>query len=224
METAPIQSGELIYFREDMKNMDIFLGFIAALGFNYPPRDWTQCAGQILAISDNTALYSLLSTYYGGDARVTYGIPELRGRAPIGYGTSPGQPTYPIGFKYGNTVNALTVEELPTHTHTAIVSGGGGTATGSLYASQESGDHQQPETGDFLATGKRARNDLVSNYVSPANKGTVVELDGLDVQGASTPPTVTNQLTGQGDQFSIMQPILAVNYSMVFQGLYPPRN
>jgi len=204
--------------------MDIFLGFIAALGFNFPPRNWTQCAGQILAISDNTALYSLLSTYYGGDARVTYGIPELRGRAPIGFGTSPGQPTYPIGFKHGSITNTLTVNELPTHTHTATVSGGGGTATGSLYASQESGDHQQPETGDYLATGKRARNDLVSNFVSPAAKGTVVELGGLDVQGAPTQPVVTNDDTGNGAAFEIIQPIIAVNYSMVFQGLYPPRN
>jgi len=204
--------------------MDIFLGFIAALGFNFPPRNWTQCAGQVLAISDNTALYSLISTYYGGDGRVSYGIPELRGRAPIGYGTSPGQPTYPIGLKYGNSINALTIDELPTHTHTAVVTGGGGTATGSLYASEENGDHAQPQIGDFLATGKRARNDLVSNFVSAASKGTVVELGGLDVQGASTPPVVTNQLTGNGNAFSIMQPIQAVNFSMVFQGLYPPRN
>ena len=204
--------------------MEVFQGFIAAFGFNYPPRNWVQCAGQLLAIADNQALYSLLSDFYGGDSRTVYGIPELRGRAAIGYGTSPGQPTYPIGLKYGNVQNALTIAELPTHTHLATVTGGGGAATGELYASQENGGHEQPQAGDFLATGFKARGDLNSNYVSAAAKGTVVPLGGLDVQGASTPPTVTNSQTGLGNAFSIMQPILAINYCLATQGIYPPRN
>ena len=204
--------------------MDIFQGFITAFGFNYPPRNWVQCAGQILAISDNTALFSLLGDFYGGDARVTYGIPELRGRAALGYGTSPGQPTYPIGFRYGNTINALSIAELPAHSHAAVVSGGGGAATGTLSASTANGLHEQPEVGDYLATGFKIRGDVNKNYVPAADKGATVELGGLDVQGASTPPTVTNTATGAGQSFSIMQPVLAVNYCLAFQGIYPPRN
>jgi len=204
--------------------MDIFQGFITAFGFNYPPRNWVQCAGQVLAISDNTALFSLLGDFYGGDARVTYGIPELRGRAALGYGTSPGQPTYPIGFRYGNTINALSIAELPAHSHTAVVSGGGGAATGTLSASEVNGEHDVAQVGDYMATSFKARGDTNMNYVSAANKGNVVELGGLDVQGASTQPTVTNTDTGAGQSFSIMQPVLAINYCLAFQGIYPPRN
>ena len=204
--------------------MEVFQGFIAAFGFNFPPRNWAQCAGQLLAIADNQALYSLLSDFYGGDSRVTYGLPELRGRTAVGYGTSPGQPTYPIGLRYGNVQNALTIAELPTHSHIATVTGGGGTATGELYASQENGSHTIPEAGDYLATGFKERGDINSNYVPAAEKGVTVALGGLDIQGASTPPTVTNSQTGLGDAFSIMQPILAINYSIATQGIYPPRN
>jgi len=211
-------------FSEDLKTMDIFQGFIAAFGFNFPPRNWAQCAGQVLAISDNQALYSLLSTYYGGDARATYGLPELRGRIPIGFGSAPGQPTYPMGMKVGNVLQTLSAAEMPAHTHTAVVTGGGGATTGALYASTANGLHEQPETGDYLATGFKIRGDVNKNYVPAADKGTTVELGGLDVQGSSVPPTVTNTDTGLGRSFEILQPIMSINYSIAMQGIYPPRN
>jgi len=211
-------------FSEDLKTMDIFQGFIAAFGFNFPPRNWAQCSGQMMAIADNQALYSLLGTFYGGDARVTYGIPELRGRIPIGFGTEPGQPTYPIGKRVGSVLQTLGIAEMPQHTHTAVVTGGGGAATGALFASTANGLHEQPEAGDFLATGLKIRGDVNKNYVPAADKGTTVELGGLDVQGASTPPTVVNSDAGVGASFEIVQPITAINYSIAMLGIYPPRN
>jgi len=223
MKTIPMRR-VIDRFSEDLKTMDIFQGFIAAFGFNFPPRNWAQCAGQVLAISDNQALYSLLSTYYGGDARATYGLPELRGRIPIGFGSAPGQPTYPMGMKVGNVLQTLSAAEMPAHTHTAVVTGGGGAADGALYASVENGDHDVPQAGDFLATSFKARGDTNMNYVSAANKGTTVELGGLDVQGSSVPPTVTNTDTGLGRSFEILQPIMSINYSIAMQGIYPPRN
>jgi len=207
-----------------LKNKDIFWGFIAALGFNYPPRNWALCVGQVLAISDNTALYSLLSTYYGSDACTIYGIPELRGRIPIGFGAAPGQPMYPMRMKVGNVLEKLSIAEMPSHSHTAVVSGGGGAAVGALYASEENGEHDEAQAGDFLATSFKARGDTNMNYVSAANKGTTVELGGLDVLGASIPPTVTNTDTGLGRSFEILQPIMSINYLIAMQGIYPPRN
>lgn len=204
--------------------MDIFTGFIAALGFNFPPRNWTQCAGQILAISDNTALYSLLSTYYGGDARVTYGIPELRGRAPIGYGTSPGQPTYPIGFRYGQVTQALTIAELPSHTHTAVVTGGGTGAPADVQVSTNPGISKAPAAGDCLASGDVGSRADAQIYIPEASAAPTVSLGGVSGGGGGGTPVVTNTNTGLGTDFSILQPILAINYSMVFQGIYPPRN
>lgn len=207
--------------------MDIFMGFIAAFGFNYAPRYWSQCAGQLVAVGDNQALFSLLGDFYGGDARTVFGLPELRGRAPIGYGQSPGLPNFPIGLKYGNIENTLDLTQLPPHTHIATVTGGGGgTATGTLQATIANGNHDVPQAGDMLATSFKVRGDTMMNYASADKRGTdFVDLAGLTIQGGGGgTPSVTNSSTGQGQDFSIMQPILAINYCIVMQGLYPSHN
>ena len=204
--------------------MDIFMGFIAAFGFNYPPRDWVWCAGQLLAISDNTSLYSLLGSLYGGDDRSVYGIPELRGRVPMGYGQSPGLPNYPLGLRYGTPTHTLTLSQMPAHNHDAVVAGGGVSVSGAIYASVENGANEQPQIGDYLATSFKVRGDLNKNYIPDADKGTTVPLNGLEVEATFIRPTVVTDDAGNDRAFEIMQPITAINYSMVFQGLYPPRN
>lgn len=207
--------------------MDVFLGFIAAFGFKFAPRNWSPCAGQLMAISQNTALFSLLSDFYGGDSRTVYGLPELRGRAPIGYGQSPGLPAFPIGLKYGTIQTALSVDELPQHTHNATVMGGGGTpATGSLKASTVDANHGQPVAGDYIACISAGRGVYTNSFASPDVVGSkLVDIAGLTVQGGGGgTPSVTNSMTGQGEAFSIMQPILAINYCIATQGIYPPQN
>ena len=93
--------------------MEPFIGQIQMFGFNFPPRGWAFCNGQILPINQNTALFSLLGTTFGGDGRVTFGLPDLRGRDPIHPGSGPGLPTYRWGERGGN--NAIT--QTPAHTH-----------------------------------------------------------------------------------------------------------
>jgi microcystin-dependent protein len=205
--------------------MEPFIGFIAAFGFNYAPRGWSICAGQIIAISDNTALFSLLGDTYGGDLRSVFGLPELRGRVPMGYGQSPGLPPFQIGQRAGSPIQMLSILELPSHTHTATVTeSGGGTVSGALLASQANGEHEQPQQGDYLATSFKARGDLNKDYVSAANAGTTVQLSGLIVQGDPGGITVTNASTGNGNAFSIMQPYLTINFCIAQLGIYPPRN
>jgi microcystin-dependent protein len=205
--------------------MEVFLGFIGAFGFSFAPRDWTTCAGQIIAISDNTALFSLISDFYGGDGRASFGIPELRGRVPLGFGRSPGQPDYPIGQKSGSLLHTLSLSEMPPHTHVArVTESGGGTVAGALLASQANGEHEQPQQGDYLAASFKARGDLNKDYVSAANVGTTVPLGGLIIQGDPAGITVTNASTGGGDAFPIMQPSLAISYCIALHGLFPPRN
>jgi len=206
--------------------MEIFIGFIGAFGFNFAPRDWTHCAGQLIAISDNPSLFSLLSDFYGGDSRVSFGIPELRGRIPLGYGQSPGQPDYRIGQKVGSLDHTLSVLQMPVHTHAAVVtgSGSGGGVFGVLEASQENGEHEQPEPGDLLAASFKARGDLNKGYVSSENAGVTVPLGGLTVQGDPGSITVTNADTGASESFLLMQPTLAINYCIALQGIFPPRN
>jgi microcystin-dependent protein len=89
-----------------------FLGQIMMVGFNFPPRGWALCDGQLLQISQNQALFSLLGTTYGGDGRTTFALPDLRGRVPVHFGT-----TIRLGDRVGAENHALTVAEMPAHSH-----------------------------------------------------------------------------------------------------------
>ena len=93
--------------------MDNFLGQIGIFGFNFAPRGWAECAGSILPISQNTALFSLLGTTYGGNGTTTFGLPDLRSRTPMMFG-----PQTSLGEMAGVENVTLTVSEMPAHTHT----------------------------------------------------------------------------------------------------------
>jgi len=84
---------------------------------NFAPRGWSYCDGQLLAVSQNDALFSLLGTIYGGDGRTTFGLPDLRGRIPIHAGTGPGLSQRRLGAKSGAESETLTVNQLPAHSH-----------------------------------------------------------------------------------------------------------
>jgi microcystin-dependent protein len=96
-----------------------FVGEIRMFAGNFAPRGWAYCDGQLLAISQNDALFSLFGTFYGGDGRTTFGLPDLRGRIPIHAGNGPGLSPRNIGQKGGSENVTLTVNQLPSHTHPA---------------------------------------------------------------------------------------------------------
>jgi microcystin-dependent protein len=87
---------------------------------NFAPRGWAFCDGQLLAVSQNDALFSLLGTIYGGDGRTTFGLPDLRGRLPIHAGHGPGLSERRLGAKAGEEKVTLTVNQLPSHSHTPV--------------------------------------------------------------------------------------------------------
>ncbi len=91
--------------------MDGVIGTIMIFAGNFAPRNWALCEGQLLAISSNQALFSILGTTYGGDGRTTFGLPDLRGRVSFQQGSGPGLPTYQLGQKGGSDSNTLTVNK-----------------------------------------------------------------------------------------------------------------
>jgi len=99
-----------------------FLAEIKIVGFNFAPRNYAFCDGQILPINQNQSLYSLLGTTYGGDGRTTFALPDLRGRTPIHVGRSNGGADHRLGQKSGEETVTLTAAEIPQHSHTARAS------------------------------------------------------------------------------------------------------
>lgn len=102
---------------------DPFIAEIVMFGGNFAPRGWAYCEGQLLPISQNAALFSLIGTTYGGDGRTTTALPDLRGRVAIHPGTGPGLPTYRLGQRGGQPTHTLTTNEMPSHNHTIAAHG-----------------------------------------------------------------------------------------------------
>src|SRR3954469_21155899 len=96
---------------------DPFLAEIRMFSGNFPPVGWAMCDGQLMPIRQNTALFSLLGTTYGGDGRVTFGLPDLRGRVPINAGQGPGLSNYSLGEVAGTESVTILQSQMPAHTH-----------------------------------------------------------------------------------------------------------
>jgi len=101
---------------------DQFVGEIRVFGFNFPPLGWAQCNGQLLPISQNTALFSLIGTFYGGNGTSTFALPNLQGSMAVNQGQGAGLSLREIGEAGGETAVTLTVAEIPTHTHSILAS------------------------------------------------------------------------------------------------------
>ncbi|WP_452597750.1 phage tail protein [Pontimicrobium sp. MEBiC01747] len=145
--------------------MDPFLGEIIMFGGNFAPRGWALCDGQLLPISQYSALFSILGTTYGGDGRTTFALPDLRGRSPIHAGHGPGLSTMKLGQRGGTETKTLNITELPSHNHLAAMS-----------VSKAAADDDTPSTGVsigaseiFVAGG--ANQPLANGSVAVGNAG-----------------------------------------------------
>ncbi|GAB1309574.1 tail fiber protein [Urechidicola sp. KH5] len=136
-------------FTNEVQAQEPLLGEIKMFAGNFAPRGWALCNGQLLPISQYSALFSILGTTYGGDGRTTFALPDLRGRAPIHSGTGPGLMTKTLGQKGGQENVMLTIANLPSHTH-------------DVRAVAEEGDSSLPK-GKLLGS-TQTGNDAYSNY------------------------------------------------------------
>ncbi|MCW9707148.1 phage tail protein [Fodinibius salsisoli] len=198
--------------------LDFLISSIIGWGPSWAPRGWAVCQGQMIAISQYTAVFSLIGTTYGGDGRTTFALPDLRGRAPIGYGQGPGTKHYPQGTRTGTEEQRLTVLEMPGHTHAANTQN----LSSSVAASSETeGDTNVPGPNKVLAKG-------VIDKSGPGNKPakTYVESSKADttLHGGDVTGNITNSTTGGGQPFSILQPVTAINYIFCMQGVFPSRS
>ncbi len=144
---------------------DPFVAEIRIFPFNFAPKGWAWCNGQLLPISQNTALFSLLGTTYGGDGKSTFALPDMQGNAPIHAGQGPGLSLYDLGQMGGSETVTLLQSEIPAHSH-------------SLSASAEAGDTNLP-SGNFTGTG--------SSIYAPPNQLVGMSPQALAIAGGSLP-------------------------------------
>lgn len=180
---------------------DQYLGEIRMVGFNFAPKGWALCNGQTMNISQNSALFALLGTTYGGNGVQTFQLPDLQGRFPLHAGSGTGLPVYVQGQKAGTPTTTLVANNVPAHTHPLNITNAAGTQpdpTGALIAQINSGDSRSPvlTTLEF-ATGSTT---------------------------GSMAPTAIGPNTGGNLPFSIQPPYLAISFVIALVGIFPSRN
>lgn len=174
---------------------DVYLGQIMMSGFNFAPRGFAACNGQLLPITQNQALFALLGTAYGGNGTTTFALPNLQGSTPVGAGNSADgswQPSpYPIGARAGAEAITLTLTQIPAHTH-------------ALNASTTPGTTKNPTNTLYGGSGAEAIYGSAGPQVT-LNSQTLAQ-------------------TGGNQAHSNMQPFQVLNFSIALSGIFPSRN
>jgi len=171
-----------------------FLAEIRMFAGNFAPRGWALCNGQLLSISENSALFSIIGCQFGGDCRTTFALPDLRGRVPVGVGNGPGLTPTRLAENYGRELATLTTSNLPSHTH-------------NVSATTAQGTSNTP-TNNLPATTGLFDNE----YAVPTTENTT----------SMHPSMITP--TGGSQPLDIEQPSLGINFIIAIEGVFPSRS
>jgi microcystin-dependent protein len=171
-----------------------FIGQIIMSGFNFAPRGYATCDGQILSIAQNTALFSLLGTTFGGNGQTTFALPDLRGRVPIHQGQGPGLTNRTMGEQAGEENHTLISTEMPMHNH--------------LFSTNNVAGAVGTPNGNFLAA---SSDPSVSSFYRPTSDGSTLNPQSIGLAGGNQP-------------HNNMQPYLVINFSIALEGIFPSRN
>lgn len=202
---------------------------VCPVAFNFAPQGWAFTNGQLMAISENSPLFSLVGTMYGGDGRTTFGLPDTRSRVVIGTGQGPGLSNYREGDRGGLETVTLTVQQMPSHTHVAATSVN---ATTAISASAQinvatSAANQGNPTGNVLAVAP-GTNNMYRSYDNNIPQATM-HAGSIDY-GLPGPFNIaanaTTTVSIQGGSFphENRMPTLALNWVIALYGVYPSRN
>lgn len=187
--------------------VDPMLGEICTFAFNFCPKGYADTAGQLMPISQNQALFSLLGTTYGGDGITNFALPDLRGRTVVDAGAGVGLTPIAVGEQGGHESTTLTIANLPRHAHTATT-----TITSSLRGTNTTGTVTTPQANILAKSG------AVKTYATGTATVTLgtssISSTGLTKIGA----------TGLGQAFNNRQPYLGMTTCIALVGIFPPRN
>jgi microcystin-dependent protein len=182
-----------------------FIGEIRMFGGNFAPRGWAMCEGQLLPIAQHQALFSVLGTTYGGDGRTTFALPDMRGRVTIHPGQGHGLTAHRLGQKGGQEQVTLTVNEMPSHTHTV------------------------KQTLQDVTAGKKTNDTAAGSLpqetkINPTQKPFSPAAASVQSAPGKKPAEISINATGGGQAHENMPPYVAINYIICLNGVYPSRN
>lgn len=178
-----------------------YLSQIQMWALNWAPRGWMACNGQLLPIAQYNALFALLGTNFGGDGRTNFGLPNFQGRVPMGFGQGPGLSNHPFTQAAGTESVTLGVANLPAHNHAPVVQASTGTGTSNAPSAAAYLGALSPDSGG----------SAIGGYTKTA--GPLVNLAG-----------VSESSVGSGTPASIMQPYLAIGFTIAVEGIFPSRS
>lgn len=193
-----------------------FIGEIKLVPYNFAPRGWVFCHGQLLTISQNEALFALLGTTYGGDGRTTFGVPDLRGRVPLGEGQGPGLSDYPLGRRGGVEMVTLSEQQMPAHSHAATLT----SAATAFPCSKEPGTSNVPGPNSVLAKGdvKKGRDDIGDANIYSENA------PDTTLMYSPVAGSIAVDNAGGSRPHQNMQPYTVLNYVIATIGIFPSRS
>jgi microcystin-dependent protein len=182
-----------------------FLGQVEIFAFNFPPKGWATCSGQTLPINQNQALFSLLGTTYGGNGQTTFGLPDLRGRAAIGWGQGQGLSNYDLGQKVGEEAHTLIINEMAAHNHSLNVNA----------TTAATSNTNVPSTSVVLGqtAGKQSgvANPFALNLYTSGAPGGTLDPHSIGLGGGSQP-------------HANLMPYLTMNFCIALTGIFPSQN
>ena len=175
-----------------------FIGQVQPLAFNFAPRGWAQCNGQILSIAQNTALFALIGTMYGGNGQSTFALPDLQSRVPMHKGQLTGDGTFTQGETGGTETVTLTVSTMPGHNH-------------GFHGTSADANSARPTDGATLAKVHELSGGTAAFYYAPDTTPQPLNPASLDMIGGNQP-------------HDNLQPYLTINWCIALLGIFPPRS
>jgi microcystin-dependent protein len=192
--------------------MEGTIGEIRMFAGTFAPRNWAFCAGQLMSISQNTALFSILGTTYGGNGQTTFALPDLRSRVPVGTGQGPGLSNITLGEVSGTETVTLLTTQMPAHTHTAQATV---TGTSAQKCLDDTGLGDTPG-GQFPAI-STAGSKIYTNATQTPDAT-------MGASPITATATVTIGIAGNSQPVPIRNPYLGMNYIICLFGIFPSRN
>lgn len=178
--------------------MDPAIAVIALFAADFAPRGWALCNGQLLPIAQNQALFSLLGTTYGGNGTTTFGLPDFRGRVPVGTGQGPGLPNVNLGERSGTEANTILLTQMPQHAH--------------------------PTTAQIAVSANPGTSEEAPNNIVARNAGYNIYAPVASANGELAGVTATLNPVGGNQAYTNMKPYTGINFIIALVGIFPSRN